>query len=159
MPLIVSDPSPLNVLIRVGRVDVLPALFGRVVIPGAVAAEMVHPKAPEIVRAFIADLPTWSSVQSPAELMEFPTLDAGESAAFALALELNSPLMITSAMAGTSPEVGGSKSSVPLERAADLGLFADLTSVYGEIRTMRFHISGALLDESLGRHHRKQSPE
>lgn len=63
------------------------------------------------------------------------------------------------AMAGTSPEVGGSKSSVPLERAADLGLIADLASVDAEIRTMRFHISGALLDESLGRHHRTQTPE
>ncbi len=94
MPLIVSDTSPLNLLIRFGQVDVLPAIFGRVVIPGAVAAEMVHSKAPEIVRAFLADLPTWTKIQSPAAPMEFPTLDAGESAAIALALELNSPLMI-----------------------------------------------------------------
>lgn len=123
---------------------------------------MIHPKAPEIVRAFIADLPTWSSIQSPAEPMEFPTLDAGESAAIALALELNSPLMIDERdgrdiARSRGLEVIGAIGI--LERAADLGLIADLASVYDEIRTMRFHISGALLDESLGRHQRKPSPE
>ena len=162
MPLLVSDTSPLNLLIRVGRVDVLPALFGRVVVPGEVAAEMAHPKAPKIVREFIADLPGWSRIQSPAAPMTFPTPDAGESAAIALALELNSPLMIDErdgrdiARAHGIAVIGAIGI---LERAADMDLIADLASVYAEIRTMRFHISDALLDESLERHHRKRSPE
>ena len=33
--LVVSDASPVNVLIRIGQIDVLAALFKSVVIPGA----------------------------------------------------------------------------------------------------------------------------
>ena len=40
--IVVSDASPLIGPCNIGRVDLLPALFGTVVVPGAVAAEVVH---------------------------------------------------------------------------------------------------------------------
>lgn len=54
MMLVVSDASAHNVLIRIERVPILPGLFGRVVIPPAVARELSTPRTPEVVRSFAA---------------------------------------------------------------------------------------------------------
>jgi predicted nucleic acid-binding protein len=40
--LVVADSSPLIVLIQIGQIDVLPALFGEVVIPPEVSAELLR---------------------------------------------------------------------------------------------------------------------
>jgi predicted nucleic acid-binding protein len=48
--LVVSDASPVNVLIRIGQINVLPILFKAVVVPTAVAEEMFRPATPQIVR-------------------------------------------------------------------------------------------------------------
>jgi predicted nucleic acid-binding protein len=55
--LIVADSSPLIVLVNIRQIDVLPKLFGRVVIPPAVASELVAPSRPQAVRDFIAARP------------------------------------------------------------------------------------------------------
>jgi predicted nucleic acid-binding protein len=44
--IVVADTSPLNYLIRLGRPEVLQAIFGRVLVPRAVLVEMQHPEAP-----------------------------------------------------------------------------------------------------------------
>lgn len=48
--LVVSDASPLNILLRIGHVDVLPALFMQVAIPTSVAEEMSRSATPAVVR-------------------------------------------------------------------------------------------------------------
>jgi predicted nucleic acid-binding protein len=63
--IVVSDSSPLNILIRIGCVEVLPKLFGAVVIPPAVAAELSHPATPESIRKWLATPPVWLRVQAP----------------------------------------------------------------------------------------------
>jgi len=55
--LIVSDNSPLNLLVRLGVSDVLRAMFSEVLIPPEVALEMSHPKAPVEVRILSLRLP------------------------------------------------------------------------------------------------------
>ena len=149
----------MNLLIRVRQTDVLPALFGTVIIPKEVVAEMAHPRAPEIVRQFVAALPAWLVVQSPTHPLDFPTLDAGEAAAIALALELNAPLMIDERDGRVIARSRGLEvigAIGVLERAADQGLVANLAIIYDEIRTLRFHIADNVLDDSLTRHHTKQ---
>lgn len=136
----------------------LPALFGHVIIPNEVATEMAHPKAPEVVRRFIAAFPTWLSVRSPVQPINFPTLDPGESAAIALALELKSPLMIDERDGREVARSHGLEiigAIGVLERAADMGLISDLSTVYSQIRTLRFHIAESILEESLRRHLQK----
>ena len=49
--IVVADTSPLNYLILLGCADVLPKLYGRVVVPLAVLVEMQHRDAPPVVRA------------------------------------------------------------------------------------------------------------
>jgi predicted nucleic acid-binding protein len=48
--LVIADASPLHYLILIASTDILPALFDRIVIPRAVAAELQHPKTPTAVR-------------------------------------------------------------------------------------------------------------
>jgi predicted nucleic acid-binding protein len=43
---VIADTSPLNYLILVGHADVLPELYGEVVIPPAVLRELQHFNAP-----------------------------------------------------------------------------------------------------------------
>lgn len=55
--IVVSDASPLNVLVRIGHVEILEDLFGSVIIPPAVAAELTHARTPDPVRAWLAAPP------------------------------------------------------------------------------------------------------
>lgn len=63
--IVVSNTSPLGYLVLIQSIDVLPELFGRVVVPETVAEELSHPKAPDGVRAWIADPPSWLDMVSP----------------------------------------------------------------------------------------------
>lgn len=155
MTLVVSDNSPLNLLIRIEQTDLLPQLFQQVVIPPEVAAEMRHAKAPDLVRSFIAGPPSWLSIQAPSVMLPLPELDPGEAAAISLAAELGAALLID--------ETDGRKEAQSrgltvigavgvLERAANLGFISDLAAVHAKVRTMRFHVSEAVLQGSLQRH-------
>jgi predicted nucleic acid-binding protein len=84
---VVSDTTPLNYLIVIGSIEVLPRLFGNVVIPPAVIAEMSHPKAPEAVAHWAAAPPGWISIQAPRQHLNL-ALGRGEEEAIALAEEL-----------------------------------------------------------------------
>jgi predicted nucleic acid-binding protein len=48
--IVVSDTSPLNYLVLIGADQVLPSLFGQVLTPPEVLAEMQHAKAPKLRR-------------------------------------------------------------------------------------------------------------
>ena len=50
--IVVSDTSPLNYLILVGCIDVLPQVFGQVYVPSSVIIELGHPRSPEPVRTW-----------------------------------------------------------------------------------------------------------
>jgi predicted nucleic acid-binding protein len=50
MSAVVSDTSPINYLIRIGEIDLLPQLFGEILIPPAVLQELQHAGAPLAVR-------------------------------------------------------------------------------------------------------------
>ena len=87
--LIVSDTTPLHYLIILNRAEILPRLFGEIVIPEAVLLEMKHERTPEIVRLWIESLPAWIKIEnaSPQSLEKIGGLGRGESEAIALALE------------------------------------------------------------------------
>jgi predicted nucleic acid-binding protein len=87
--LVVSDASPINVLVRTALVDVLPALYETIVIPAAVIAEMSDARAPEPIRKFVAAQPRWLSVRSPVTLLDLAGLDPGERAAISLGTDFS----------------------------------------------------------------------
>lgn len=87
--LVVSDAGPLHYLILLGHVELLNRLYGDVVIPSGVAAELTHPSAPEPVRAFVSFLPPWISVRSVnLKYPDLAILGQGEREAIELTLSL-----------------------------------------------------------------------
>ncbi len=94
--IVVSDTTPMNYLAIIGHLDILPSLFGTVVIPPSVASELLHVRAPEAVRRFMASPPSWLQVQLPDRLLiELAPLGAGEREAISLSLELHAHLLLT----------------------------------------------------------------
>jgi predicted nucleic acid-binding protein len=94
--IIVSDTTPFRYLIEVEAVDILSALFGRVIIPEAVVRELQHPKTPQKVKDWIQSPPLWLEIHH-ANLSYFTPLepiDIGETEAIALALELKADAIL-----------------------------------------------------------------
>jgi predicted nucleic acid-binding protein len=46
MTVVVADTSPLNYLVQIDEAELLPKLYGTVIIPGEVYEELNHPGAP-----------------------------------------------------------------------------------------------------------------
>ena len=92
--IVVSDTSPLNYLVLIEEVEVLPALFGRVVVPPAVVEELQAPGAPDAVKAWIAAPPSWLEVRSPESTGTSLALGRGEREAICLASELSALCLI-----------------------------------------------------------------
>jgi len=49
MRLVVADTGPINYLVLIGSIDVLGALFEKVILPSTVQAELMDPGAPQSV--------------------------------------------------------------------------------------------------------------
>ena len=92
----VADTSPVHYLILIRQVNVLPELFGEILIPEPVADEMRHSKAPTQVREWISSPPDWVSIRKPEQeyVPKISGLGRGEIAAIALALEENADAVL-----------------------------------------------------------------
>jgi predicted nucleic acid-binding protein len=92
---VISNTSPLNYLALIGFQDILPALFGRVLIPDAVWHELRSPEAPQLVKNWLDASPSWLDrrvvSQVPPDLQH---LDAGEREAIALAQSVDASLVL-----------------------------------------------------------------
>jgi predicted nucleic acid-binding protein len=95
--LVVCDTTPLNYLIQIDLVDLIPRLFVNVCIPHAVLRELSHPAAPSSVRQFAFSLPSWVSVQRAGRIADTALLelDPGEREAIALATTLGAQFLLT----------------------------------------------------------------
>src|SRR5689334_3482252 len=94
--LVIAAASPLHYLILIASTEILPALFGRLVIPWAVGQELQHPQTPAVVRAWMAAPPVWLDIQdvgttSDASVAHF---DPGEREAITLAQTLHADLLV-----------------------------------------------------------------
>jgi predicted nucleic acid-binding protein len=152
--IVVADTSPLNYLILIEAIDVLPKLYGRIVIPRAVHEELARERTPANVRQWIERPPAWLEVRTPliqadAELAK---LDRGESEAIALAEELAANQIIVQLIVD---ELSGrrvaERRSLPvigtigvLREAAEMGLL-DLRQAFDRLQQTSFHVSPMLL--------------
>jgi predicted nucleic acid-binding protein len=94
--LVIADTSPLHYLILLESTDILSVLFGRIVIPRAVAAELQHPQTPAVVRVWMATPPTWLDIQNVGTVSDasLSRLDPGEQEAITLAQALHADLLL-----------------------------------------------------------------
>lgn len=93
--IVVADAGPLIHLGAIGKIDLLPALFGEVLVPGLVRAEV----AAGLEDPATFEAPPWmkeipSSTAGPLFRMLRAELDSGESAAIALAVDRGADLVL-----------------------------------------------------------------
>jgi uncharacterized protein len=95
---VVSDTSLIRALSHLDRLDLLAALLGEVIVPPAVAGELLRPRAPlpPLDVGTMAGVRVVSSEDQRAvnELIERDELDRGEAEAIAIALELKADLLL-----------------------------------------------------------------
>jgi|SRR5271154_3045167 predicted nucleic acid-binding protein len=94
--IVVADTSPINYLILIEEIDVLTKMYGTVAIPRAVRDELLRQSAPEMVRAWMNQLPSWLEVRTPMNAPDasLGKLDPGERDAILLAGELRADQLI-----------------------------------------------------------------
>ena len=88
--IVVSDTTPITTLLKAGEAELLQKLFGSVIIPRAVADELL---------VFHEQLPTFVAIRTVLEPDRFlpgaERLGKGETQAIQLALELRAEILIT----------------------------------------------------------------
>jgi predicted nucleic acid-binding protein len=154
--IVVSDTTPLNYFVLIGEADILPTLFGRVVIPPAVAAELLHAHTPELVRSWMSSPPSWLEVHAPTlhKADELNYLGAGERQAILLAEELRAEWLIIDEYKG---RVEANRRKLPvigtvrvLDEAADRQLIK-LPDVLTKLQRTSFFLSPDLVRWLLNR--------
>ena len=100
--IVVSDTSPIRALAALGALAWLQELFGEVIVPHAVADELLHAPG-SLTSVDVSDFP-WMVIRSPANAERVnqlrDTLDAGESQAIALAEEYRADWVLIDELAG-----------------------------------------------------------
>jgi predicted nucleic acid-binding protein len=159
MRLVVADAGPLHYLVLTGDIELLPKLFESVLAPQAVHDELNDPATPEEVRAWIARTPGWLEIRPnltpPQENESMRILDAGESAAIALALSVKADLVLMDDREGVSAARGEGLAVTGtlgiLDIAARRGLI-DLADAFERLKRTSFYYRQGLLDTILDAH-------
>ena len=113
--IVVSDTSPLNYLILISAIDILPRLFGEIHVPAEVLNELQRSRAPEVVKRWAQSPPQWLRVSTPATAITASVrLDSGEAHAIALAKELGADaVLIDERKVAAWPKNTGCRRSAP----------------------------------------------
>ncbi|MGN6370628.1 MAG: DUF3368 domain-containing protein [Phycisphaerae bacterium] len=111
--IVVSDTTPLNYLVLIGEIGILPQLFTEIYAPPAVLAELRRDKTPPPVRAWSSTPPEWLRILAPTTRHPFTArLGAGEADALSLAKEKGIREVLIDERLGRS--VAASEGLVPL---------------------------------------------
>lgn len=154
--IVIADTTPLSQLAKIGRLDLLPAVYGRVAVPQEVFREVTrgaHP-AVEMVRAAtwidVLDLPDPASVRS---LQAETGLDEGECAAIVLAENTPNSLLLVDdkaarrATLSRGVRVGGTVATLLL--AKNRGLIPSVKCVLDELISCGTRIGRRLYHEAI----------
>ena len=104
MRVVVADATPLNYLILIDAVQVLPRIFEKIHVPVEVRDELIRVATPRAVRSWMERPPQWLEVLAvatkPTEDATLQTLDPGERAAIVLAESICADLLLIDDRAG-----------------------------------------------------------
>jgi predicted nucleic acid-binding protein len=153
--IVVSDTSPLNYLILIEAIDVLPIVFREVYIPPQVVAELQRSRTPDVVKRWIQSPPDWLHVSTPTTtIVPSIRLDPGEVEAIALAKELHADSILIDERKGwrVAKEHGldAIGTLTVLEFAAERKLL-DLKPALEALRRTTFYISDEYIKAALKR--------
>jgi predicted nucleic acid-binding protein len=160
--LIVSDTSPINYLVLIEAIEVLPALHPRVVIPLAVWEELRAPASPGPVRAWTRNPSHWLEISRPTSAPDerLAHLGQGERDAILLAQELNAALLVDEVKAYREAKrrnIPTLRTLAILDKAAERGLI-DLTRAVERLRQTNFRVRPEILGQLLNRHGARSKP-
>ena len=160
---VVADTSPIRYLLLIGLIQLLPELFGDIIVPPAVWLELRNPSAPEAVRRFMSSPPDWihqkSLIAEPRAILT--VLDAGEREALELALQLQARLVLIDESEGRQAAL-----RVKLEVRGTIGILIeaavarkiDLTEALDKLARTSFYITPVLRDFAIQSALRKGTP-
>jgi len=153
--IVVSDTSPLNYLVLINAIDVLPKLFREIHVPSTVMLELQHPRTPNVVKSWAQSPPAWLLISAPhATFPAAVSLDPGEAQALALAKELNAAAVLIDEKKGRriAREQGFTTlgTITILELAAQRKLL-DLKSALDFLQKTSFQITKNYIDAALER--------
>lgn len=146
--LVVCDTSPLNYLVQIRQVDLLPRIFAEILVPPAVVQELQHPRSPEAVRLWSATVPAWCHVRSPVSHIDFPGLGRGEVEAINLAREVGASFVLIDERMGSHVATDLGLRVVGtlgvLQRASEMGMVV-LPEAIGALAKTNFRASPTVL--------------
>lgn len=155
MTVVVADTSPLNYLVLIGQIEILRELYGFVLVPPEVLAELTEPGAPVLVAAWVRGKPDWLREQTVNDDGNDPALDSlgpGERAAILLAENQSKALLLIDDASGREEAL---RRGIPVTgtlgvlRAASLRGLLDLPLALARLAATNFRISQSLISELL----------
>lgn len=154
--IVVADTTPLNYLVLIGQIELLPALYRSILIPLEVHAELLRAKAPTEVRRWAGNLPAWCEARGVTSTADasLSELDAGERDAILLALETGVDTLLIDESEGRREAMRRNLrvtgTVAVLEKAAQRG-WIDFRATLQRLEQTSFRLSAALRDEFLKR--------
>ncbi len=152
--IVVADTSPINYLILIDEIDILPLLYEQIVVPEAVFSELQADETPESVIAWVGNAPAWFTVLPVTLLIagNLPELDEGEKQAIALFEEINADALIIDERAGREESAKRGIFVIGtlgvLNSAAEKGVL-DLPITLSKLKQTSFRASEKLIAELL----------
>lgn len=162
--IVISNTTPLRYLIEIEHTDILPALFGQVVIPQAVFDELHDPKTPQQVKDWFSNHPTWLEIKalSSPPGVALNSLDYGEREAIALAFELGADAILIDDREARKVAKALSLTVLPtlaiLEQAAAKDLI-DLPQAIDRLSKTTFRATPELFEQILERNRKRKETE
>ena len=158
MRLVVADTGPLNYLVLIDAIELLPKLFEKVLAPEVVRAELLNQDAPAVVRAWAAQPPGWLDVRLVSSSIDDPAwraLDIGEREALALARTLGAELVLMDDRAGVAAArklgLAATGTLGVLDLSARRGLI-DLADAFTRLKATSFRYRPEIMDALLAQH-------
>jgi predicted nucleic acid-binding protein len=162
MRLIVADTGPLNYLVLIREIELIPKLFEKVVAPMAVIGELLHDDAPGQVRRWATQPPIWLEVRTVSSGLHeaaWQALDVGEREALALARALQADLILMDDRAAVTAARQAGFAVTGTLGVLDLAArqrLVDISAAIERLKTTSFRYRPEIFDQLLAQH-RKDS--
>lgn len=153
--IVIADTTPINYLTLIGEIGLLPVLYTEIILPQGVLVELQDARAPELVKAFAANLPAWVRVLPPGERpvpREIERLGQGEREAVLLAMEMAPAVVLTDDREARSVAAMYSVATISTLRvladAAEIGQVS-LEEAFRRLRATSFRVNEETLQQFL----------
>lgn len=152
--IVIADTSPLNYLVLIDEIEIIPKLFGTVVVPSAVWDELQDAGSPLEVKKWVASNPAWVNVQSASVIDPTILLGAGETEAISLAKEQNADLVLIDDRKArrTAQERGlNVAGTINVPESAAKRKLVDIAVAFDKLQQTNFRVAPRLIQEILNR--------